>query len=165
MVKSVILAAICTIASTPALADWRPHTVSDHLKGNVGVGISAAGTMEDRYGSRPAELTINCADNSTTIYMGRKGLFFGSRSGVSVAYNFDSGTVQRATWSTCDSSDCVGLWNGQGIPLIKSMVGKNILRVTITRTFAEPVYGTFSIGGIEAAMQPVGQKCGWLPKK
>lgn len=164
MVRLLICLAVWA-ASTPALADWRSHTVNDHLKGNVGVGISASGSMEDRYGSRPAELTINCADNSTSVYMGRKGLFFGSRSAVSVAYNFDGGPVQRAAWNVCDTSDCVGLWNGQGIPFIKSMAGKSVLRVTITRSFAEPVNATFSIGGIESALEPVGQKCGWLPKK
>lgn len=159
-----VVAVMVLSLATPAWSQWTQHNVTDHLRGTVGTGVSAQGKMEDRYGDRPAELTINCSQNSTTVYMGRKGLFFGTSGGVRVEYTLNGGAVQKASWSVCTSHDCAGLWNGAGIPFIKSMFEKVLLRITIHRSFAEAVNGTFAIAGLAEAAAPVGKMCGWLPK-
>jgi hypothetical protein len=95
--------------------------------------------------------------------LGASGLYFG-HDNVAVEYTINGGPVQKALWSICVSSDCVGLWNGGGIPFVKSLFDKVMLRITINRSFAEPVYGAFSVAGAKEDLQDVGEKCGWLPK-
>lgn len=153
----------CLSASPASSGDWTQHNVTDHLRGVVGVGIQATGEMEDNRSQRKAELVINCANNSTTLYAGAKYFYFG-HDPVRVEYSLNGGPVQNATWSTCASSDCVGLWHGQGIPFAKSLFEKVMLRFTVHRSFSGPVYGTFAIAGAKEALEPVGQLCGWLPK-
>jgi hypothetical protein len=149
-------------AATALAGDWTGHNVTDHLRGVVGVGARAKGTLEDNTNrSRPGEVVVNCAQNSTTVYVGGTGFYFGSDS-VAVEYTLNGGPVQRARWNVCAASDCVGMWNGAGIPFIKSLFDKALLRISIARRFAEPVNGTFAIVGAAEGLEPVGRACGWL---
>jgi len=141
--------------------DWEGHNVLDHLRGKIGYGASAKGELRDRHGVRKGAITANCADNKTTVYVGARGLFFGTRDPVAVSWTIDGGPVQRGRWNVCASSDCVGLWHGAGIPLLKSMFGKAMFRIVIERSFAEPVEGTFSIAGAAEEVGLVGKLCGW----
>lgn len=158
VICGVLLMAL--LLPTSAAAQWKPHTVTDHLRGDVGKGVSAIGDLEDDYGKRSAELTINCSQNSTTVVMGRKGLYFGHDS-VKVEYTVNGGPVQTARWNVCKSSDCVGLWGGAGIPFVKALYDKVLLRVTIHRSFAKSVYGSFAVAGTKEAVADLAKACKW----
>lgn len=143
--------------------DWEGHNVVDHLRGKIGYGATATGVVEDRFGKRAGEFTVNCADNSTTAYMAAKGLYFGSAELIGVEYTIDGGPVQKAQWSTCQGRDCVGLWNGAGIPFVKSLLDKALLKIVAHRSFAEPIYGSFAIAGSDE-LRLIGKLCGWISK-
>ena len=167
--RSVLLPLVAVAAfwgSTPARAQWVEHSVTDHLLGKVGIGVSATGQIIDERGRKHvAQLTVNCSKNSTTVTIGGDGLFIGSSGGGGqVAWTLDDGPVQQARWSICASNQCAGLWNGAGIPFVKSLFDKSLLKITIQRYDGQQLRGDFIIGRAKEAMEPVGKPCGWLPK-
>lgn len=145
-------------------SDWQSQYISDHLMGRIGVGAFVGGMLEGA-GRRPetAILGAYCANNSTVVNIESKQVFFGS-SGPVIRYRLDDGPVQMANWDVCRDSRCVGLWRGQGIPFLKSLFGKKELKVVVELHFSAPLNGTFHVEGAEAALEEVGQACGWLPK-
>lgn len=156
--------AIATTSNASHAQQWIQRDVTDHLLGVVGTGIQVTGEIEDERGkARTGEFVINCSKNSTTMYIGSDRVFIGGRSSA-VAWRADTGPVQRATWDICADNKCAGLWNGAGIPFVKSLFGKDRLLITIKRYDSQEIKGTFFIRGIETAVKPVGQLCGWIPK-
>lgn len=143
---------------------WQERNVTDHLRGKIGIGQWVKGLMEDERGrTHPGELVANCSDNSTTVYVGSDNVFVGGNSSQ-VAWTLDNGPVQRGIWSICADNRCVGLWNGNGIPFLKSLFDKNLLKVTIRRYDGQALNGTFAVSGAKVALETVGQLCGWMPK-
>jgi len=90
--------------------------------------------------------------------------YFGS-GGVTVRYTLDGSAPIAATWNTCKGGGCAGLWNGQGIPFLKSLFDKRELRLVIDRRYAEPLYATIQVEGARGALAEVGEACGWTPKE
>lgn len=143
---------------------WQGQNVTDHLRGKVGLGQRLSGLMEDERGrTHPGYLVANCSDNSTTMYVGSDRVFVGGNSSR-VAWTVDNGPVQHGTWNICADNRCAGLWHGNGIPFLKSLFGKNLLKITIRRYDGQALNGTFTISGAKEALEPVGQLCGWIPK-
>jgi hypothetical protein len=168
MRKSTALASLTAIlafaAAAPALAsDWELHDVTDHLRGKIGIGMTANGFMHNRYGRFPAALVVNCSDNSTTVFILSDNLNVFGDSAV-VEYTLDGGTVHKATWNVCQANNCVGLWHGAGIPFAKSLLGKGLLRTVIHRAYGEEIDADFAIADGAASMRYVGLECGWMPK-
>ncbi len=158
-------AALIAMTAPGVAGDWQSQNIDDHLKGRIGVGTTVGGMLVggDR-GSNIGLLRAYCAENQTVVNIYSDKVYFGSSSGVPVRYVLDGGPVQRAQWSTCVNSRCVGLWSGQGIPFLKSLYGKRELKVVIELSFTAPVNATFNVDGAEGALAEVGEACGWIPK-
>jgi len=149
--------------SFPAFA-WQQYVVTDHLRGKVGIGVRVTRQMEDERGRKHAgEFVVNCSNNSTTMYVGSTNIFVGGDS-ARVAWTLDEGPIQQAHWHVCVDNQCAGPWHGGGIPFVKSLYGKSMLKITIRRYDNQLLAGTFFIGGNKEATEPVGQLCGWIPK-
>jgi len=97
------------------------------------------------------------------MYIGSDKVFVGGESSR-VAWTLDNGPVLQGTWNICADGRCAGLWNGSGIPFLKSLFGKNLLKITIRRYDGQELHGTFTISGAKEALEPVGQLCGSIPK-
>jgi hypothetical protein len=76
----------------------------------------------------------------------------------------DGGPGHRAYWNVCAGDLCTGLWNGAGIPFVRSFVDAAVLKMTFTRHFGEPIRATFPVHGAREALKEVGRQCGWMPK-
>lgn len=153
-----------TVPCWVSAQDWQEHNVTDHLRGKIGTGVWVTGQIEDeRRRIHDGQLVANCSDNATTMYVGSDRVFIGGESSR-IAWTLDGGPIQQGTWNICADSKCAGLWHGNGIPFLKSLFDKNVLKVTIRRYDNQEVYGTFNITGAKAALEPIGQACGWLPK-
>lgn len=160
----LVAGCVWSLLATSAYADnWKPHNVRDHLRGSVGVGTAAIGEIEERSGTHEAELIVNCAENSTTVVVTSRFVFFGTNK-LTVEYTINGGAVQRAVWSTCAETNCAGLWAGAGIPFLKSLQEKALLRMTFTRYTGTKIHADFDITGAKEAFVPVGRACGWIAK-
>jgi hypothetical protein len=160
----VFCALVTSMTSANAhAADWQPQNVTDHLRGVIGIGAYASGSMQNKFGTYQASLSVNCADNSTTVGVSSRGLTVVGDS-ATVSWTLNGGSVNRGYWQVCQSNDCVGLWNGAGISFAKSLFDKVLLRMVIAPKYGGEIDVDFAIAGARDALQPVGEKCGWLPK-
>jgi hypothetical protein len=165
MNRSFGLAMIVTVltASAAHASDWVARNVTIKGGGNIGIGTTSIGEIEDRAGNFSAELTINCSKGATTVFVTSKFTSFG-RDDVPLEYTTDGDGMQKARWSICDDRNCAGLWDDSGIRFIKSLFGKSTLRMTFYRRVGEPLSATFPIAGVKEAIGPVGAACGWIPQ-
>ncbi|WP_020696424.1 type VI secretion system-associated protein TagO [Reyranella massiliensis] len=146
--------------SSNAAAQWSPFNVSDHLRGNTGVGVTASGEIDGQYGKRKAELNVFCAENETRIIIASKPFYVGGDN-VTMEYTLNGGPVQKATWGVCKGDGCIGLWRGAGIPFLKSLYDKALLRMVIHPRHLAPSRLTFPIAGAKEAFEPLAKLCKW----
>jgi hypothetical protein len=165
MNKSFGLAVIATVFSVSVAhaSDWVARNVTAKGGSNVGIGTTSIGEIEDRTGNIPAELTINCSQGATTVFVTSKLTSFG-RDDVPLEYTTDGGGIQKARWDICDDRNCAGLWNDSGIRFIRSLFGKSMLHMTLYRRVGEPLSAKFPIAGAKEAILPIAVACGRLPK-
>lgn len=156
-----MIATVLTVSVAHA-GDWVARNVVKR-GGTIGIGTTSVGEIEDRAGNIPAELTINCSEGATTVFVTSKSTSFG-RDDVPVEYTTDEDGIQKARWDICDDRNCAGLWNDSGIRFIKSLFGKSTLRMTLYRRVGEPLSAKFPIAGAKEAILPVAVACGWIAK-
>jgi hypothetical protein len=142
-----LLALMLVVGTAPALAtDWQAH------------GVTASAVLQSGPRKFTANLTVNCSDNSTMVFVQSGGLSAGDKATVS--YVLDRGAVQSAQWRACQSGDCVGLSGGAGIAFAQSLFDKAALKMLIARKYGEQVEVDVQVAGARAALQPMGEKCG-----
>jgi hypothetical protein len=152
------------IGSQPAIAgEWTQFNLSSAQGGPSGTAAKISGVIDDRHGTRPARLVVSCVNDRTSVFMSADYLVFGGDI-ARVAYTIDGGPVQRAYWIVCAGDLCAGLWNGAGIPFVRSFLDAAVLNMTFTRHFGEPIRATFPVHGAREALKEVGRQCGWMPK-
>jgi hypothetical protein len=156
----VAVALIVPVCSEAIASEWTRAIVSSTASGAVETVAKVSGLVDDPYGARPAQLVITCADNRTSIFVSADYLVFGGDA-ARVEYTIDNGPTQRAFWHVCAGDLCAGLWNGAGIPFIRSLLDAAVLRLTLTRTFGRPIYATFAVQGAREALEDVRHQCGW----
>ena len=156
------LAALVSIQPATA-GDWTQFNVSSIRSGQNGTAAKISGVIDDNHGARPAQLVVSCIDNGTSVFMSGDFLVFGGDI-VRAEYTIDRGSVHRAYWNVCAGDLCTGLWNGAGIPFVRSFLDAALLKITLTRHFGEPIHATFPVHGAREALKEVGRQCGWLPK-
>jgi hypothetical protein len=162
-VISLVLAAL--VSARPAIAgEWTQFNVSSTRTGQNGTAAKISGVVEDRHGTRPARLVVSCISDGTSVFMSADSLVFGGDI-VRAEYTIDDGPVHRAYWSVCAGDLCTGLWNGAGIPFVRSFLDATVLKLTLTRHFGEPIRATFPVHGAREALAEVGRQCGWMPKE
>ena len=150
--------------TAPALGAWFDYNVLDHLRNApIGVGARVNGKVADRFGSQPAELRVNCVNNSTVVYITSERMIIVSASPIS--WSLDGGAAQRGYWQACQENNCLGLWNGAGIPFLKSLFDKSTFRYEIQPTTGGLYRGEFDVTGAKEGLRSVGVACGWLPKE
>lgn len=112
---------------------------------------------------QPATLFIRCQDNTTalTIWFGDK--FIASSGGFDrVTYRIDKKSAVSDRWDESTDNKHMGLWSGgQSIPLIKSLFGAENFLVQATPFNDNPLTLDFKVGGLETAIAPLRNACGW----
>ena len=156
----VVAALTFPVCSEAIAGEWIQDSVSSTTTGTLGTVAKLSGRVDDPHGARPAELVITCADNRTSVFVSADYLVFGGDA-ARVDYTIDNGPTQRAYWNVCAGDLCVGLWNGAGIPFIRSFLDAEMLRMTFTRTFGRRIYATFAVEGAREALKDVRRECGW----
>lgn len=158
---AVVVAALALPVCGPAVAnDWAQFSVSSLASGTAGIAARVSGVIDDRHGTRAAQLVVTCSDNSTGVFLSADYLVFGGDI-VRVEYTVDRGAAQRAYWHVCAGDLCAGLWNGSGIPFVRSLLDATVLRMRLSRHFGGPISATFAVQGARDALAEVRRQCGW----
>jgi hypothetical protein len=156
----VVAAATLPVSAPASSADWEQFSVVSSASETSGTAARVSGVIDDRHGTRAAELVITCSGNKTSVFVSADYLVFGGDI-VRVEYTIDRGPTQRAYWSVCAGDLCAGLWNGAGIPFVRLLLDASVLRMRLTRHFGEPIHATFAVQGAREALREVRRQCGW----
>jgi hypothetical protein len=152
------------IGSQPVMAgEWTQFNLSSTQRGQSGTAAKISGVIDDRHGTRSARLVVSCVNDRTSVFISADYLVFGGDI-ARAEYTIDDGPVQRAYWNVCAGDLCAGLWNGTGIPFVRSFLDAAVLKVTFARHFGEPIRATFPVHGAREALKEVGWRCGWMRK-
>lgn len=117
----------------------------------------------DRFGRRTTpELNLVCLEGRTNLYLNVPGYFFADNENWGeVTVRIGNAKARVIAMQRSTNREAIGLWNGRGIALAKTMDGKAqfLWRVTPYGENAE----TFVFGGsgFSAALREVKKACKW----
>lgn len=115
-------------------------------------------------GSSEARLFLRCMENTTAVIIQTKCHLTSSRyNGYGdVDVRMDDAPAKVVSMESSTSNDALGLWSGgKAIPFIKSMIGKEKLITRFTPFSESPVTARFDITGLDEAIAPLRESCGW----
>lgn len=102
-------------------------------------------------------LIVRCQENRTSLYIDW-GAFI-TTGKTRIVTRIDKEKAKTETWSV--SSDNTATFSPTPIPLIKDLLGKSSLIVQVT-PFSDNTYTVnFDIKGLDNAITPVREACGW----
>jgi hypothetical protein len=156
----VVAALAWAVGECAFAADWKQFPVSSSASGTVGIAAKVSGMVDDKHGTRAAQLVVSCSDGRTSVFISADYLVFGGDV-VRVEYSIDQGAVQRGYWNVCAGDLCAGLWNGAGIPFVQALLDAGALRMRMTRAFGEPISLAFEVQGARQALTEVRHRCAW----
>lgn len=155
------------VSTTPAATKW-----------NVRKETSAMTDQTNVFMYRDSEETINCGwnrgekirlvarcmDNTTSLIF-QTGCHMTSSQYNDyghIQYRIDSEPARTLKAQESTNNRSLGLWSGgTSIPVIKQMFGKTQLITKMTPYSENPFTATFDISGMEEAIAPLRQSCGW----
>lgn len=113
--------------------------------------------------SSRGELVIRCMENTTSIHTKWGGHFMADIQGLGrVSYRIDDMTASSSNMVPSSNHEALGLWNGgSSIPFIKSMLGASTFLVRATPLNESPMEMSFDISGLDVAIAPLRDACGW----
>ena len=149
-------------AQTATAGEWTKFTVSNTSGGMSEAGAKVSGVLDDRHGTRLADLVVICGGDRTRVFMSADYLVFGGDI-ARVEYTIDNGPLQRGYWNVCAGDLCAGLWGNMGIQFVRSFLDASTLKLSLTRHFGEPIQAMFPVRGARDAVKEVGVRCGWMP--
>lgn len=153
------------ISTTQGTGDWKVRTETSQMDDstNVFLNIQSEDHTNCRYDSAPHKLWIACRENKTTLWVWFGGCFMSGNQGKGrVTYRLDRDKASQISMRESNDNSALGLWNGgSSIPFIKKMFGKEQLLLRATPFSDSTVTGTFRIGGIEDAIEPLREACNW----
>lgn len=146
--------------------DWRIETEASRLDDSTTVYLSTTSieTLPGRFGrGEKALLMLRCKEGRTDAYIYFAGYFMADNNGGGmVDYRVDDRQAQRIEMAESTSNDALGFWDTDfSISFIKDILGGDELFVRARPYNEAPVEMTFGIAGLEAALQPLRDACGW----
>lgn len=102
-------------------------------------------------------LLIRCQQNKTSLYIDW-GTFI-TTGRISILTRIDKEKAQTSTWLM--STDNEASFAPQAINLIKNLLGKETLTTQVTPYNDSTYTVKFNISGLENAIKPVREACGW----
>ena len=106
---------------------------------------------------------IKCHQKTTTITFSAGKIFLIDDDDYGrVTYRLDKEKAKIKQMDVSNDNETLGLWSGsKSIPLIKEMFGHDKMIVQITPYRETPVTMEFTIKGLEEAIKPLREACGW----
>jgi type VI secretion system protein VasI len=113
--------------------------------------------------SGPITLWVRCMEDTTALIIsGDCHLASGFDGYGEVTWRTDDDKAVTRSFEASTNNQSLGLWSGgRSIPAVKELFGKERLVVRFTPFSMSPVEATFDITGLEEAIGPLRQECGW----
>lgn len=159
-------ATVSAVAVVPTKSEWAVQVQTSPVDDSKNVFLEVRGTngITDQYGRETKiTLTLACRENVTAAILNFGGLFMSDLQGAGrVTYRVDTSPAQTKSFSESNSHEALGLWNGgASIPWIKSLFGGTKMYVEAT-PYSENVVSDFlPIAGLQEAIAPLREACGW----
>ena len=131
---------------------------------NVYLLLESIEPIRGRFGENaPMTLSVVCRENKTALYFRFAGQFMSSLEGGGViTYRVDKRPAQTKAFLESNNHEALGLWGvSEAIPFIKGLFGAERLFVRAIPYNESAVSGEFVVGGLENAIKPLRQACGW----
>ncbi|MGF1736523.1 type VI secretion system-associated protein TagO [Photobacterium satsumensis] len=105
---------------------------------------------------RKVAMVLRCSQNTTDMYI-NWGEYLGRDASVLTRVGSDKAETEN--WSL--STDSKASFKRKPIPMIKQMLGQSKFVAQITPYNESPVTAIFDINGIDSAIKPLRETCGW----
>lgn len=158
---------VAPLPASPTMGKWQlksaPSAVPKHTDHTA--SLVSQGKIQCRWSSpRPVQLRIRCLGNTTSVSF-ETGCYMTSsqyRSYGDVSYRLNYGETRVARMTAGSNDRSLGFWSGEAaIPFIRELLDQSDLTVMMTPYSDEPVSAVFDLRGINEAIAPVRQECGW----
>lgn len=114
-------------------------------------------------GGEHGALIFRCQESTTSAYTIWAGQFMSDHQGGGrVDYRIDDKPAQHKEMVSSTDNKALGLWSGgASIPFIKSLFGASSVYMRATPFNESPKEMTFNVKGLEEAVTPLREACGW----
>jgi type VI secretion system protein VasI len=159
-------AATVEAADEPDLGEWMIETETSPIDDTTSVFLTLESEdwIPGPYGQAgPMVLHIRCMENTTAAILYFNEHFMWSRQGGGrVEYRIDDQPADTIDMEASNNNVSLGLWNGRrSIPWIEDLLIADTLFVRAVPMNAGPLGATFDLTGLDAAIAPVRENCGW----
>lgn len=163
-VAAALWAGAATAGSEPeqaaGQATWIPVDARNHVSGASSPAAVLFGAAQERGRRRPASLSVDCFDGTTTVHVDADGLRLGPWA-VAVTISLDGGPFVAGSWKASADGGGLELTGDRAIALMSDLYGKAELRLAVVRPLSVPFLFTFAVDGAEPGLRPVAEKCRW----
>lgn len=147
-------------------SDWSVRVDTSALDDSktVVLTLSSKDQFLSQYGQlKRGTLIIRCMENTTSLYTVWGGHFMSdNRNSGRVDYRVDAKKASRVSMRESTDNKALGLWSGgQSIPFIKKLLGAEQLYIRATPFSESAVEMSFNVTGLERAIEPLRDACGW----
>jgi type VI secretion system protein VasI len=116
-------------------------------------------------GEEKPTLIVRCMENTTSIYITTNGCHLVSsdyNDYGDITYRIDDDSAKTQAFTESTNNRALGLWRGgEAIPFIRSLFGGSSLLMRFTPFNESPVTARFPIAGLDEAVAPLREACGW----
>jgi type VI secretion system protein VasI len=125
--------------------------------------LSAKDLARDRVGRTfRFELSIRCAEGTTAFAIDFDGLVVSAQSAAEVTWRVDSRPPGAMAMQRSEDNRALGLWSTESaVPFIQNLFGGQTLVIRVNPLSGTQMVSEFPIAGIEEAIVPLRQACGW----
>lgn len=159
-------------------AEYRPSTRSEiESSWNVSESVSpiddskeivlrteSTEAVRSRFGrADKIRLYIRCSENTTAMFINFSGHHMSDHGSYGeVTMRVDSKPAFTVEMAESTDHKALGVWRGSAsISYIKLLFGGQMLTVRATPYSESPITAQFPISGLESAIQPLRETCGW----
>lgn len=129
------------------------------------LSVQSVGAHQCRQYGNPSSITLmaRCLEDTTALLIyGDCHVASGFGGYGEVTWRTDDDKAQSRSFEASTDSQALGLWSGgRSIPAIKELFGKERLVVRFTPFGMSPIEIPFDITGLEEAIAPLREECGW----
>ena len=150
-----------------SVSAWQLRTETSLLDDSTSVFLSifSKEPILNRFGSGgPAQLTVRCLENTTSVVVNFAGLFMSDIQGRGrVDFRVDDNPPDNINMRVSTNNQALGLWKGgQSIPFIQThLLGGDSLYLRATPHSESAVEMQFNISGLDEKIGPLREACNW----
>ncbi|RJL08421.1 type VI secretion system-associated protein TagO [Paracoccus siganidrum] len=157
-----------SVKSADLVGKWHVSIRESEFRDTTDVFLSIVSDESVQCGSLrdsvPAQLIIRCMENTTAMFIKTDCHLASSRYNDygDVDVRLDDSPTTTVSMEESTDHKSLGLWSGgRSIPFVKTMIGKDTMLTRFTPYSHSPVTARFQISGLDEAITPLRESCGW----